>query len=201
MAKKNGVFIGVALSTVFLGVVFLTVLARAFFHAPQDAVGVVASPVFFEGEAPPEGHPLRLVIPSLGIDANIQPVGKNGRGEMAAPSNFSDVSWYREGTVPGEKGSAVMAGHVDNGIALEGVFKHLHELRKGDEFSVVTKGGATVRFIVSDVQSFHYKEVPLELLFLMKDKARLNLVTCDGAWISGERTYDRRLVVFGELLY
>jgi len=42
--------------------------------------------------------------------------------------------------------------------------------------------------------------VPLQKLFLQNDKARLNLVTCDGAWIAGEKTYNRRLVVYAELI-
>ncbi|MBX4216125.1 class F sortase [Candidatus Parcubacteria bacterium] len=179
--------------------IFVTLFARVFFYAPAGAVALPPK-TYFDGKAPPEGYPGRLVIPALGIDAPVEPVGKNGRGEMSAPSTFSSVSWYKEGTVPGEKGSAVMAGHVDNGLALAGVFKKLSDLKEGDDILVVTKGGAEMRFAVRRVESFPYKEVPLDELFSRDDKTRLNLVTCDGAWVRGERTYDHRLVVFAELL-
>lgn len=92
-----------------------------------------------------------------------------------------------------------MDGHVDNAAGLPGVFKRLTELQLGDEIIVETQDGKKLTFTVSGVESYNYKEVPLEELFNRKDKARLNLITCEGAWIQGEKTYDRRLIVFAEL--
>ena len=118
---------------------------------------------------------------------------------MAAPSSFSDVGWYKYGPTPGELGSAVFAGHVDNGLGLPGVFKRLDELRPGDELHVQTEEGEDIRFTVSEVEVYPYDAVPTDRLFEQEGAPHLNLVTCTGSWVSGERTYDARLVVYAVL--
>ncbi len=143
--------------------------------------------------------PVRLRIPSLRIDAAVQQVGVGKSGNMAVPSNYTDVAWYKYGTTPGFVGSAVIDGHVDNGLALAGVFKHLNEIKPGDDIFIETKGGSLLHFVVEEQTTYDYKSVPLEEVFNRADKARLNLVTCDGAWVAGEKTYDRRLVVYAAL--
>ena len=178
--------------------VFGLTLVRAMLFAPTEP----------EGPPPPElpasaataaDAPARLLIPTLGVDANVQHVGVGKSGNMAVPNNYTDAGWYRYGTAPGFLGSAVIDGHVNNGLALPGVFKRLSELKVGDTISVVAASGARRNFAVSAVEIYDYKQVPVQKLFLQNDKARLNLVTCDGTWIAGEKTYNRRLVVYAEL--
>lgn len=145
-------------------------------------------------------HPVRLRVPVLGIDAHVQEVGVTSSGNMATPNNFTDVGWYKYGTPPGFHGSAVLAGHVDNGLALPGVFKRLNELAVGDDLYVETQDGSEALFRVVEIQTYPYTHVPRDVLFARTDTARLNLVTCEGTWVSGERTYDQRLVVYTELI-
>src|SRR3954462_15451787 len=52
--------------------------------------------------------PLELDIPKLNIKSKVQRLGIDKKGNMAAPNNFTVVSWYKYGTVPGLVGSAVM---------------------------------------------------------------------------------------------
>ncbi|MDB5266235.1 MAG: peptidase sortase [Parcubacteria group bacterium] len=145
-------------------------------------------------------YPTRLAIPSLGIDANVQHVGINAKGNMATPNNFTDVSWYKPGTVPGEIGSAVMAGHVDNGLALSGVFKHLEDLKPGDDVYVTRGDGTTLHFRVDEAILYPYQDVPTSSVFTSADGIHLNLVTCTGDWVPGQKTYDQRLVVYTTLV-
>lgn len=180
-------------------IVFATTLARAVLYVPS---GEVASSTL-EAMAPartalPSDLPQRLRIPTLSINATVQRVGIGKSGAMAVPTNFTDVAWYRLGTVPGVVGSAVMDGHVDNGLALAGVFKHLGEITVGDDVYVDT-ATSTLHFVVTDIENYPYKDVPLEKVFLQHDTARLNLITCEGAWVQGEKTYDHRLVVYTQL--
>ena len=142
------------------------------------------------------GLPLRLIIPSLKIDAAIQSVGHTKAGNMAAPSNFKDVAWFREGPRPGAIGSAVIAGHLDNALALSGVFKNLHTLVVGDDVSVQTEGGSEIHFRIIGIQEYPYKEVPTDILFDKKGGEFLNLITCAGTWLQKYKTYDHRLVVY-----
>ncbi len=174
--------------------VFVATLMRAAFYAPEEEVPLPQNivPVATTTSV----LPARLIIPLLKIDSNIQHVGVTATGNMAAPTGFSDVGWYKYGTVPGNLGTAVLAGHVDNGLALPGVFKNLKDLKPGDDVYSVDKEGNRLHFVVESVESFDYENVPLDRLFNEKDVARLNLITCDGTWIPGKKTYDKRIVVF-----
>jgi sortase A len=149
---------------------------------------------------PPE-FPVRLIIPTINVKAKVQYVGLNSKGNMGTPNNFSDVAWYKSGTLPGNTGSAVMAGHVDNGLALAGVFKHLKELRPGDSVYVEKKDGTELHFVVESVKSYPYSEIPAAEVFGLNDDGKhLNLITCIGSWMTDQKTYSERLVVYTRLV-
>lgn len=178
--------------------VFLATLAHAVLYAP-DAASDIVPPYFAAASTTPGMLPSRLSIPALGIDANVQHVGLTKSGDMGVPSNFTDTAWYQYGPVPGQWGSAVIDGHVDNGLSLPGVFHRLGELKAGDDIYVETAGGDRLRFVVREVASYPYDQVPVEIVFGKKDAARLNLITCAGSWLKSSKTYDQRLVVYATL--
>lgn len=182
------------------GVVFAATLVRATLYAPDSEVAsttlAAAAPA---REATAGELPKRLRVPSLGINAFVRAVGVNGEGNMATPGNFTDVGWYKYGAVPGFLGSAVMDGHVDNALALDGVFKHLQDLKPGDEIFVDTASSTELRFVVEEVALYAAPEVPTDRLFNAKDASRLNLITCAGDWVKDEKGYDKRLVVYATL--
>lgn len=181
--------------------VFFTTLIFSTLYAPQEPeVAPPAEVAAWQGDIAAADMPARLRVPALSLDAHVQHVGLKANGQMANPTNFTDVGWYKYGPAPGYRGSAVMAGHIDNGLALAGVFKRLAEVKVGDELEVLTAGGELLRFRVSAVGNYHFKEVPAEMVFNRADTARLNLITCGGAWLAEEKTYDRRLIVYAELV-
>src|ERR1700727_2277723 len=72
--------------------------------------------------------PLRISIPAAGTDAPIIALGLTGAGNLDTPHNFVQAGWYDYGPVPGQAGSAVIDGHVDNGgfsPTVNGIFKNL----------------------------------------------------------------------------
>jgi sortase A len=140
--------------------------------------------------------PERLHIPSLGIDATIQQVGRTVSGRMGVPGNYSDVGWYKYGPLPGEQGSAVLAGHVDNALGLSGVFKHLQDMRAGDVVYVTARDGTKTAFMVTSVEIFPYDDAPIERIFDRGSETSLNLITCTGKWIRKKQMYGERVVVF-----
>lgn len=144
--------------------------------------------------------PARLLIPTLGIDAKVQYVGTNGLGNMGTPNNFTDVAWYKNGVVPGQEGSAVIDGHVDNGLSLAGVFKHLSDIHVGDSVYVKTTDGSQLHFVVYDIEIYPYENVPMQTVFAQTNAAHLNLITCEGAWVPAGKTYDHRIVVYTKLV-
>ncbi len=139
-------------------------------------------------------YPVRLSIPSIKLSNAVIPVGINGVGEMDVPSgSTSNVGWYKYGTVPGNTGSAVMDAHVF------AAFSNLDKLRVGDAIDVVMSDGTTLRFIVSDTETYALVDVPAETLFNSADGRHLNLITCAGTLLPNHSTYDHRLIVYATL--
>ncbi len=192
------------ITTIFLACVtflavalFASTLVHALWYAPDEEITV--PPHVQKSLVATSSKPVRLLIPSIAIDAKIQEVGIGKSGAMAVPTNYSDVAWYKYGTVPGHLGSAVIDGHVDNGFALPGVFKHLSDIAIGDDVYVIDANEKKLHFVVTDVEAYPYTSVPSDLIFNAHGAARLNLITCEGSWVPGDKTYDHRLVVFTEL--
>jgi sortase A len=194
----------VALLTLCAGVVFIYTLLHSAVYVASDETdtGIAPGTTSITRIAPARTDlsvPVRIRIPSIGVDAEVVDVGLGKSGNMAVPYTYTEVGWYRYGPLPGELGSAVLDGHVDNGLGGRAVFARLGELRPGDTIYIETARGENVEFRVEDTGSYNVAEVPLERLFTQADQARLNLVTCEGVWIQEEKMYDRRLVVYAVL--
>lgn len=191
--------------------IFGATLMRAVFYAPQQelapselakkgiipssTVALAESGFFSAGAAATSSYPARLRIPSLNIDAPVQYTGITLAGNMGTPSNFTDVAWYKYGTVPGDVGSAVIDGHVDNGLSLAGVFKHLPDIQPAADIYITERSGNELHFVVKDISSYDYRSAPTSLIFGEHDARLLRLITCEGAWMPNDRTYKQRLVV------
>lgn len=193
--QQQSIRILVACVTVLAVAVFSWTLVRAIAYVPDD-VGYVAAPI----SAPSKSLPSRLIIPSLSINANVQEVGTKADGSMGTPNNFTDVAWYKYGIVPGQIGTAIIDGHVDNGLSLAGVFKHLSDIKVGDEVEVQQEDGSVIHFVVTEVDIYPYQNVPMASIMGRNDAAYLTLITCDGAWVGGGDTYNERLVVVTKMV-
>ena len=139
--------------------------------------------------------PAVLKVPSLGISAKVEEVGRKADGTMGTPADFMNVGWWSEGSKPGEKGSAVFDGHVNNGLTKAGVFQHLSQIRPGDYVTVSDADGRTLVYEVAKTDLYDTDRAPLAEIFSTTGPSRLVLITCDGEWIEEERTFDKRLVV------
>jgi sortase family protein len=135
----------------------------------------------------------RLVIPRIGVDAIIQPVGRDAGGAMAAPPSLSNVGWFNRGPLPGQPGDAVIDGHF--GLPPQpAVFRKLQLLRPGDEVEVIWANGRSLDFKVSGLQIVNADSHPAGV-FARTGPPRLSLVTCAGAWVQSKGTYSDRLIV------
>lgn len=145
------------------------------------------------------GMPVRLKIPKLGIDAGIEQLGVTSDGNMQAPVKVEDVGWYKQGPQPGNKGSAVIAGHFGReSYRGKAVFDDLHTLVKDDDIFVEDDTGRVATFVVREFRLFAKDEVAPDVFTSRDGKAHLNLVTCQGKWKVTEQTYENRLVVFAD---
>jgi len=143
------------------------------------------------------GFPTRLVIPSIGVNADIRNLGVTFSGEMEVPNSIVDVGWFKFGVRPGEKGSAVIAGHLNGKNGENGVFANLDKLKEGDKLYVLDDKGESTSFVVRKSQT--YDPGYAEDVFSLNDVSHLNLVTCDGVWDSAKKSYSKRLVVFTDI--
>lgn len=196
-------FLGVGLLSaglsVFMQVRSATVQARPDASAPAVATTTILGS---GGSFDIPGKPARLIIPAIEVDAKIQSVGlsRKGDGDMGIPTNFTDVAWYKGGPVPGMPGSAVINGHLDGKYIKEAVFYNLGKLQAGDLVEVVDEAGRTWQFQVIRLAIYDYDATTTDIFSADASRARLNLITCAGDWIKDEKLYDKRIVVFTELI-
>ena len=144
--------------------------------------------------------PATLSIPSLGVRAPVEQVGKKADGSMGTPQNFMSAGWYAPGSQPGAAGNAVFAGHVNNALTKAGVFEHLSQIKKGDYVTVADEAGKTLVYKVSDVQLFD-PSADTSTIFATSGPQKLVLITCDGEWVQDEHQFSKRLVVFATPAY
>lgn len=144
------------------------------------------------------GLPVELMIPAIGVDAHIQYLGITPKGEMAVPDNIIDVGWFKLGPRPGDKGSAVIAGHFNGESNKAGVFTNLYKLEVGDRLSIKDDSGASITFVVRGKRA--YNSGYADDVFSRNDGTYLNLITCDGLWDEVKKSYRQRLVVFADIM-
>jgi sortase A len=168
------------------------------FYAATDEIPLPAG-IVNETNKDIDSYPILLNIPSIDVNSKIVDVGITSRGNMGTPTNYEDVGWYRYGILPGEAGSAVMAGHVDNGLSLPGVFSKLSEVKVGDDIFTTNKLGAKLHFVVKNIATYAYDAKDTNV-FTQNDGKYLKLITCVGTWKPDNKTHDKRLVVTAVLV-
>ncbi len=143
--------------------------------------------------------PTKIIIPKIGVETKVLPVGKTFSGNMEVPNSLKNVGWYKYGAKPGEIGNSVIAGHEIDELGFGAIFKNLYLLKPGDEILVENSLGEILTFIVQDSEIYKYNNAPLEKIFGNSETSNLNLITCEGTFISKLKTKDQRLIVFSKL--
>ena len=143
--------------------------------------------------------PARLSIPTIGVNAAVEAVGKKADGAMQTPTKFDDVAWYSLGSKPGDPGNAIMAGHVNNALTKNGVFEHLSSLKVGDTVAVADVSGNTLHYFVSKIDEYPATDAPVASIFTGEGPSQLVLITCDGDWIASTHSFSKRFVVYARL--
>lgn len=146
--------------------------------------------------------PARLIIPSVAINAPVEEVGIEANADLATPAHdpWQDVGWYNQGPQPGERGSAVIDGHLDRPGGFPAVFWRLRDMHVGDQVLVRNSVGKTLRFRVTRIQLFPPQDAPIQDIFGNWGGTYLNLITCAGDWIPSQHQTNLRLVVYTSLV-
>lgn len=195
--QKLTLIVGVPLVSLCLTVLFLNMLIKS----PPNPGITATEPVSVE-QAPAVEiafPPVTLEIASLNIFARIKQVGLTIDGDMAIDDSIDTVAWYQYGPRPGEKGSAVIAGHYGWKDGQASIFNELHTLKAGDRVIVHDEKGAEASFAVREIRAYHPEADATEVFKSTDGKAHLNLITCIGTWNNSRQTYSERLVIFTDI--
>lgn len=144
------------------------------------------------------GLPIRITIPSISVDTVINYVGLTADGTMDILPDPNKVAWYSLGTIPGDIGSAVIAGHygwLDNKPS---VFNEIHTLKSGDEILITNENKLVLAFIVTKIANYNPTADASSVFKSNDNKSHLNLVTCSGVWENSKKSYSDRIVVFAD---
>jgi hypothetical protein len=155
------------------------------------------------GRAPdplPYGVPDRVRISAIQVDAPVMPVGLDSDGWVAAPppEDPNLAGWFTGAVSPGEKGTAVVVGHVDNQQG-PAVFYGLGALKKGHQVEVARKDGRTAVFEIYGIEVFEKNNFPGDRVYASKGAPELRVITCGGGF-SEANGYDGNVVAFARLV-
>lgn len=143
--------------------------------------------------------PTRITIPNTNIDSAIKPVGLLADGSIETPGlNEEVVGWYKLGKSPGEKGTAVIVGHIDT-YKGPSVFYQLFLLTPGMEIHIEREDKKELTFIVSEVTEYRQADFPAEKIYSNTENASLRLITCSGTYNHSTGRYSHNLVVFADI--
>lgn len=142
--------------------------------------------------------PVRLTVPALGVDSVVDPVGVEPDGQMTIPGEVDRVGWYRFGPAPGDDGSAVIAGHVDDREQGLGAMAPLREAAVGQEVVITDAAGTETRWRVVSREVIQKQVLPLDRLFAREGPPRLTLITCGGPFLPEFASYRDNVVVVAE---
>jgi sortase (surface protein transpeptidase) len=143
--------------------------------------------------------PVRIVIPSIAVNAPIVPLGLNRDQTMQVPRTRWDAGWFTPGPEPGEVGPAVIVGHLAT-VSGPGVFARLSELRRGRLIKVRLRGGSTVTFVTRSMIRVAKSSFPTRRVYGRTPQPTLRLITCAGKFnpVTGHHTDN--YIVFASVL-
>lgn len=135
--------------------------------------------------------PARLSIPSIGVDAPVDPVHGTAVG-IDVPA-VGRAGWYDAGPRPGEPGRAVIIGHFDasNG---PGLFALLPAVATGTKIAVSDSAGAVHHFMIVGRAQIEKSKFPTYAVYGPAPRPVLVLVTCGGPYIPGVGYRDNVIV-------
>ncbi|MFE7629981.1 class F sortase [Kocuria sp. NPDC057446] len=143
----------------------------------------------------------RVCSPSMGIDAELEPVGTDEAGNMAVPTreDRAAIGWYSASApIGGEQGNAVLAGHVDYPYEAPALAT-LYTAQPGQKLWVSDGTGGVFSYTVTTVREPTPRDAPPRDIFELTGEPGLSLVTCSGDYVqpdgSPSWSYTNNLVV------
>ncbi|GAA4529311.1 class F sortase [Amycolatopsis samaneae] len=188
----------VAVATLFVSALFgVTGCGTAPAPAPQPSA---AQPAAAAG-APAEktAPPATVRIPKIGAESSLVQIGLKADGTLDVPpvDKPMQAAWYRESPVPGNRGPALIVGHVD-GRQQPGIFFRLREVAAGDQVVVGNGDGSQTTFTVTRTQQIDKDQLPSDAVYGDTPGPELRLITCGGSFDKAEHSYRDNIIVYAK---
>lgn len=165
---------------------------------PTASAGSLPSPGRSSASLPdlePRPAPVRLTVPSVGLEVTVEGVGVREDGQMEIPDEGDRAGWYQHGPHPGaDAGSTVVAAHVDTKTG-PGAFLALTGVTEGDEVLVELADGTSTTYRVVGGEQVAKTDLAVDELFRRDGDPVLRLVTCTGDWSPQAGSYTDNLVI------
>lgn len=197
--------LGVALmALVAVGCVLAVRVTGSDSAPPPPAAGVTAAtaaPLPVPPIAPlAKAEPTEVKVPAIGASSSLIGLGLGPGNSMATPpvSKPGQASWFTGGPTPGQKGPAVILGHI-NGDGHPGVFQNLVKLKAGDQIEVDRADHTAAYFTVTGAEQVGKNAFPAGQVFNDVPDAQLRLISCGGALDVAEHSYDDNIIVFATM--
>ncbi|MFC8225918.1 class F sortase [Streptomyces sp. NPDC057287] len=148
----------------------------------------------------PPSYPERISIKAIAVDAPFTSLAVGPSGQLEAPpaDDPNLAGWFKDGATPGERGTSVVAGHVDTKTG-PAVFLLLSTLEAGNTVDITREDGSVATFEVDSVETFSKADFPDERVYADKGTAQLRLITCGGVYDKKKKDYEDNVVVFAHL--
>lgn len=148
----------------------------------------------------PASVPVRIVIPSIGVNAPVTPKGLDQRRALELPplTAHNLAGWYDKSSRPGQTGPSIIAGHVDSATG-PSVFINVRELKPGDEILIQGASHHTVTFKVQWVQEAPKNGFPTKAVYGHVPYPALRLITCGGPFDPVTGHYRDNIIVYAAM--
>ncbi|MFF0905519.1 UNVERIFIED_CONTAM: class F sortase [Kocuria sp. CPCC 205316] len=144
--------------------------------------------------------PVSVRIPAVGAESELLHLGLRPDGSLEVPPTHpgAPASWYTSSPTPGERGPAVLLGHVNATGGGPGVFAGLRGLAPGDTVEIARQDGSTAVFVVDRGEQYAKDAFPTRAVYGNTAGAELRLITCDG-YDPATGLFDDNYVVYATL--
>ncbi|MEO3794034.1 class F sortase [Nonomuraea sp. B10E15] len=171
-------------------------------ESPAPTSGVLLKDVPLSEVAEPmrAARPTAVYIPSIGVAAPLMELGLDAGGAIENPpfDPPNRAGWYRYGPVPGQRGAAVITGHLDTRTG-PAVFASLKKVKRGDQVQVLRADRSVAVFVVDKVEHTPKRRFPAKKVYARLSYPGLRLVTCGGAFDRRAHSYEDNTIVYAHL--
>jgi len=145
--------------------------------------------------------PRYIFIPSLNVRSVVLSVGLTKSNQIDTPNSLYNTGWFNHSSKPGQPGATVIDGHLGTSQQ-KGIFAGIINLKKGDVIQIQKGDGTTLHYSVVSAKVYPLTNVDMNALLspVNPKLPGLNLITCSGTVINGTYQYDKRVIVFSQLV-